>query len=688
MRNQKQKIYITLIIGVTIFISILSILLISLFNSQSNEEYAIENIQIANVSTSTVDIFWKGFSKDDSFKVLYKESNSTGAYKEIVPDNIYIDALYTEGLMFNISLKDLKPLTQYSVEIWESENKISEEEFLTSPIADEIDLPEPLSGQSFMGDWIMVSDSSNTYITRADFEGRWSLDKNLISDDYNIEIYSSSMVKDDNPIESYLISKVNASEQVNCDEITYSGVESAVKSSASKVQIALSKNATDTQYEKCYQDVYCEAQKVGVNPRWALATWMNESNASSYSLSGADFGGTCCAPDYNFQAQLGFFLGLSHDPCNCGSGCTKEEYYCCWANNYYYGTKSKTCDSVSKAYIQTVSFYYFLTVNRFTPSDFNTLLSQLPKPIKSGGNSNLNCGATDPIGVYKNGGDVSDNGDGTTPVDDPDNGGICCALKINNREDFRGDYEDIENKSCSQIWQEGKSIYGGTLQYSVELPSISNRSVCEETWVGACCDNGGELEWVPSTTCSNKTSEYDTYTKCINAGGRDTTINLNFNEGYNFVGINASDSNNPLLASEILSNSSVILVAGFKDGQWNKIMYKEDGEIKGSDFELTKGNGYLITTTDDIQISYTGKSLVEYDWGTETGWQLVSGQSLDPYRYTKSIVLSFDTVDITQVGIWNSSLGKFDYFIYDLQGDEYGDSVRVSDDQGIFVKID
>ena len=686
MRNQKQKIYIALIIGVTLFISIASILLISLFNSQSNKEYAIEDIKIANISVNNTDIFWKGFSNDDGFKVLYKESTSTGAYKEIVPSNIYIDSMYIEGFMFNVDLTGLKASTKYLVEIWNNDKKLFEDSFSSKDIAEEIDLPDPISGESFMGDWMVISDDLNTYITRADFQGRWSLDRNLLKDEYNIEIYSSSTVKDDNPIETYLINKVNAGEQANCDEITYSSIASAVKSNASNVQTALSRNSTETQYKRCYQDVYCESEKAGVNPRWALAIWMNESNASSYDISFADFGSEFSAEDHNFQSQLGFFLNLSHDPCGCGSGCSKEEYYCCWANNYYYGTKSKVCDDVSKAYIQSVSFYYFLTINSFAPSDFNTLLSKLPKPIKSTGNSNISCGTTDPIDVYNNGGDIPDNGGDDN--EDSNTGGICCALKTSNKDSFTGDYEDTENKTCSQIWQAGKSLYGGTLQYSVELSSINDRTTCEKAWSGSCCEDNGELEWVPSTTCSSKVSEYDTYRKCVNAGGEDKTITLDLNKGYNFVGINASDTNDPIVASDILNNQAVILIAGFRDGQWSQIIYKENGEIKGSDFELIKGNGYLITTTTDIKLAYSGKSLVEYDWGTQNGWQFISAKSLDPYNYTKSMVLSFDEVDITQVGIWNTSLGKFDYFIYDLAGDEYGESVKVNDNQGIFVKTD
>jgi hypothetical protein len=682
MKNQKQKIYILLSVGVTIFLTIILILFTTFFNSIHRESYEIENFEIANITAQSVDIFWKGFSEEGDFKVLYKNSIDTGVFKEVDVDNVYTDYFYNDGYMYSASLRDLTPNSEYLIEIWDSARVLKQATFSTFPIKDEINLPKPLSGNSFIADWIKISDEKNTYIVRADLEGRWSLDKNRLSDEYSIEIYSTRWLTENNPLESYLIKEISAAQEANCDQISYS-VDSAVKNAAGRVQTALQMNASDTQYSKCYQDVYCEAEKAGVNPRWALTIWMNESNASSYSLTGADFGGTCCAPDYNFQAQLGFFLGLSHDPCGCGGGCSKEEYYCCWANNYYYGTKSKTCDATSKAYIESVAFYYFLTANQIVPSDFNTILSKLPKPIKGSGTGG-SCGATNPIEVYENDGEIPDNGD-----DDTNTGGICCALKVTGNDKLRGDYENVTNKTCDQIWEEGREIYGGTLEYSVELKGDYERDRCEQWWDGVCCEDNGDYEWVPSVNCRQKASEYSSYTACVQAGGPTSKETIDIEQGHNFVKWGVQDTSNPTKASDLLENPAIIQIAGFHNEAWDQVMYKDNNKLKGSDFELIAGEAYLITSTTDFEIIHEGReSSEEYSWGNKEGWQLVPTDSLDPYSDTKSVVLSFDKVDITQIALWDRDIGAFQYLLYDLSGQEYGESIKLNSSEGVFVKID
>jgi hypothetical protein len=117
-------------------------------------------------------------------------------------------------------------------------------------------------------------------------------------------------------------------------------------------------------------------------------------------------------------------------------------------------------------------------------------------------------------------------------------------------------------------------------------------------------------------------------------------------------------------------------------------MYREDGQLKGQDFNIVRGEAYLITTTSDFNLSYSGRTFTEFSWGNMKGWQYVPAQSLDPYYNTKSVVLSFDTVDVSQVGLWDKELGKFNYYVYDVSGSEFGESVRLNDDYGVFVKID
>ncbi|MDY0084099.1 MAG: hypothetical protein RBR74_13020, partial [Ignavibacteriaceae bacterium] len=425
-----------------------------------------------------------------------------------------------------------------------------------------------------------------------------------------------------------------------------------------------------------------------------LADWIHESNASDYNFPKGslyeDFGVHCCGvPSQNFQAQLGFFLNLSHDACGCGaSGCSKEEYFCCWGNNYLYGNQTKECTDGTTAYVNSFLTYFNMVGAPMCSGGVSVSKCDVPYPIKTNGRS-ISCGAQDPIEIYKDiiaGNDPDpDIEPDDPPVDDVD--GICCALKITGKESLQGDYESISNKTCEEIWEVGRSVYSGRIEYSIEIPN-SSRSSCEKQWGGVCCDNSGEYEWVPSSICSNKASEYSTYDSCMEAGGERVELNLNLEKGNNFTAWILEDSSNPVMASNLLSNSSISLVSGFHNGVWDQIMFKEDGSIKGIDFKLESGEAYLIITSEATDISLSGVKFNSYNWNTSKGWQFVPAGALNPYTNTRDVVLSFEDANISQIAIWKNDLGLFKYFVYDVSGEKFGESESFTEAQGVFVRID
>ena len=687
MKEQKQKIYIIMFSGLVVFITLI-LLLVSNSFSTINKKFEIDQLNIANITTQSAQIFWKGYSKD-GFSLMYKEISDSGIYKEIIPTQIFEDTLY-DGYVYKVDLNELTPNTAYSLEVWGNGELISEHKLTTQSVAAEIMAPEPMSGQSFPFDWIKITDNSRTYITRAGSDGSWSLDKNLISDPYYVEVYSSLTVKEDNIVSKYFNNVAYAAEVANCDEISYGGVASDIKEKSDSIQNILATlqggGGGNPQYKRCYEDVYCEAEKAGVNPRWTLADWTHESNASDYEFPKGslyeDFGVHCCGvPSQNYQAQLGFFLNLSHDPCGCNGSCSKEEYYCCWANNYLYGNQTKSCTDGTWAYLNSLITYY----NMVGKGIYS--VSDLPMPLKTAG-KNVSCGAQDPISIYKdiiNGGGDDGGDSGGDEDDDTQNesGGICCALKITGKDAFQGDYES-SGSDCMDIW-EGKKVYGGTVEYAVKLSS-QTRGSCEKQWTASCCNTSNGYEWLPSNQCSDKVSEYTTYDTCMEAGGEKVNINLTLDKGYNFTSW-IVNSASPLMASDLLNNSSIILVGGFHNGAWDELMYKESG-TKGSDFELVAGQSYLITTTKSTQIELNGVMTDIFNWDTLKGWQFVPAYSVKPFTNTKDVVLSFEDADISQIALWSNDLGKFNYFVYDVTGEDYGESVKFRDSQGIFVKID
>ncbi len=59
--------------------------------------------------------------------------------------------------------------------------------------------------------------------------------------------------------------------------------------------------------EECYNDVIAKAKAAGVSPAFAMAIWLNESNASNYNVSVEDFG-VHSSSVRGFTAQIGKFL--------------------------------------------------------------------------------------------------------------------------------------------------------------------------------------------------------------------------------------------------------------------------------------------------------------------------------------------------------------------------------------------
>jgi hypothetical protein len=256
----------------------------------------------------------------------------------------------------------------------------------------------------------------------------------------------------------------------------------------------------------------------------------------------------------------------------------------------------------------------------------------------------------------------------TEANEEPEDEKVCC---LDSQK-----YTWIDKNSCNNIIR----------KYKTRKTCLEANENPEEEMV--CCLDSNEYQWKEKSSCNNIISKYQTEYSCLQANGREVTLDLDLDKGYNFIAMNASDSSNPLTASKLLQNPAVILVATFKDGVWNKIMYREGEDIKGINFDLEKGKAYLITTTTDFTVTYSGRTFTEFNWDKLKGWQFVPTKALEPYSDTKSVVLNFDVVDVTQMGLWNKELGHFIYYLYTVSGNEYGETVDLDGNQGVFVKID
>jgi hypothetical protein len=78
---------------------------------------------------------------------------------------------------------------------------------------------------------------------------------------------------------------------------------------------------------ECYYDVVNRALAAGIHPGFALIVWLNESNASNYSLSEQDFGINDKSILKNFNKQIERFLGIPGS--NVYTSCANESF---WSN--------------------------------------------------------------------------------------------------------------------------------------------------------------------------------------------------------------------------------------------------------------------------------------------------------------------------------------------------------------------
>lgn len=458
---------------------------------------------------------------------------------------------------------------------------------------------------------------------------------------------------------------------------------------------------------ECYNDVIYRAKKEGVDPAFALTIWLNESGASNYthnaSLIGLieDFGihGQASAPPQNFNAQISYFLKLTYNY-SC-PGLTSWE---AWGNMYRWGSCNEN-DSVKRQigidyYKGIESVYGLVTNGRKLPSQ----VTGLPKSDDGGENPEE--------GGW---GEVS--------------GPLCCALKISNQEKFQGDFENnAEGKTCSDIWKAGRSVYGGTLEYAVQIKDRVE-SACEVQYDGVCCQLQNDIKWYPKQSCSNAIPNITTSSACADlakdaacflrdakyqwlpksigsdfingitsqsqceARNKISTYSLEFKKGINFVGLDFSPAyqTGALLASKLFESSSNIeLVGNFKGYEWKDLLKKSETlPFAGKDFYLEQGRGYLVIASEDTKIEIDGwRDSSQKYVALDEGWNLVGG-SVYGKSYRASTLISNlrnSDIEVDTVAVWSYELGRFNYRKEEAEGETYGEDIKLVNNQGIFLK--
>ena len=515
----------------------------------------------------------------------------------------------------------------------------------------------------------------------------------------NINYFSSNSA-----VTKSLISKVFSSE-INCNQSIPNMTSTAISRDA-YTDLAtrwVSGRGKNYAYE-CYNDAIYRAKVAGVDPAFTLTIWLNESGASNYTFNPdiagliEDFGihGLSTVPMQDFNAQINHFLTLTHKV-TC-EGLTAWE---AWGNYYKWGSCNED-DPIKRedgiAYYKQIEMVYGWVTNGLK---LPSVVTGLPKM------SPLEGDEEEEVLINPK----------------------CCAIKLDNRETFKGDFEnDTSGGSCTDIWKVGREVFDGTIEYVLEIPNKSNRESCEIDYEGACCKLSNGLKWYPKVLCTDILSgitdskSCNTYTgekACFLRDGRyqwlasvigtdsvksissesaclamnDTqSVDINLKRGSNFIGLDFVPvyMGNNLKASNLLTQyPDIQLIAKFGNNKWENILVRDQAvPYAGDDFTLEQSRGYLINVQKDITISLGGwlNPTIEY-YPVNFGWNLVGGQ-----LYSKSLTASKlisdlrgKSIDIDTVSVWSYETGSF-IFRSEEGEDIYGDDFSLDDSIGIFLK--
>lgn len=381
--NSKKHFYIPFFVLATVLL--LSTLFFLAFGiiSQKKEDVPFD-IVVANVTTSSAEIYWK--TKKSLPQVLsYKEKSSTAPYKtkdHITPlsDNLTSSNVYIQ------KIENLHPNETYIFKI-KSGNTIIEKNltFKTLQISDELVLPTIEVGEGPKGTLVLVSTNSGKYMLDTQYHGTWAFDSK--GEKYSTSNYANYTPEEilQSSLNSFMQTKsIYGVQKAYAEEEERSGPEAPANCKVG-IKIAKAQSIPPNQWkvediigrwtyvpnssiegngcaggnysQLCYTDIYCRSLEAGVNPGVVFAVWANESGGSNYArflakqrmgaygrnAQLADFGieYDMEVPHFNLSKQLDWFLEHNTGIAYIGD-CAKDSGYSnldIWGIKFRDGTK-------------------------------------------------------------------------------------------------------------------------------------------------------------------------------------------------------------------------------------------------------------------------------------------------------------------------------------------------------------
>lgn len=695
--------------------------IVILFKGVEKEKILLEqptDVVVVNTSTVSTQIYWKT-NPDQIQRLQYKKETESGLYKTARTNIIDIEIPDKQRIYYT-TLSDLEPNTKYFFRI-ESENRSWDNEysFRTKPIAEELFLPEIATGKTDEKRLLLITVNDEQYLQDTQYHGTWALDTQ--GNDYTIETYANYTRESElkSQLMDIISSPIYAQSGANCQ--TNIQVNVSTSPSKAKVTDILNRWVQSCPLggypEVCYEDVYCRALKYGIDPAFAITIWSNESGGSNYAYvsSVEDFGihNSSSIPVANFDKQIEHFLQNIAVPSYTGNTCvwspdfeqiyepTLDTGVIMWGAKFLTGGCT-TVDQLKQGY------EYMSQINQIYGWYTNKTLTW-PFTVTAKPNA---CSYAN---AYTNTTFNSCNNKGTTtkPPEEPPTTPSSTTRKWLAVTGIGNDGKQISpeldlpceslgwNTYCTCIWNYnikpgeytknaqigetcttgGKVIPTPTQQSPTPQPPTPEEK--------GCCLFNDSVEYTEVKECAGEILENVTERYC-----KENNTRINLLKGVNMfeapLVVNSSQIKIGT-AKELIetSNKEILAVGLFRNDQWEKIVKNENGQIYGTDFNFIPGEVYTVITLEDIEIPIKTITMpYEIEISKLIGWNLVPTSLFkNTSSTTKNILLNTEYSYIKQVAVWNNQQSLFDYTLRDNAGEIFGDSINISKETGIFIKI-
>jgi len=698
--------------------------IVILFKGVEKERILLEqptDVVVVNTSTVSTQIYWKT-NPTQIQRLVYKKATETGLYKTAKTAIIDIE-IPNKQRVYYTTLSDLEPNTEYLFRI-ETNGQKGENEysFKTKPISDEVLLPEITTGKTGKKKLLLITIDGEQYLQDTQYHGTWALDTQ--GGNYIVETYADYTKESE--LKSQLIdiisSPIYAQSGANCK--TNIKVNVSTSPSKAKVTDILNRWVQSCPLggypDECYEDVYCRALKYGIDPAFAITIWSNESGGSNYAYvsSVEDFGihNNPSVPVANFDKQIEYFLKNIAVPSYTGSTCVWnpafEQAYnptlstgvIMWGAKFLTGGCT-TVDQLKQGY------EYMSQINQvygwYTNKTLTWPFTVTAKPNAcSYANAYTNT-------TYNS---CNSKGTTTTPPEEPPTPPSSTTRKWLAVTGIGNDGKRISpevdlpceslgwNTYCTCIWkynikpgeytkdaQIGQTCTVGgkviaTPTTPTPQPPTPQPPVPEEK---GCCLFNDSVEYTEVKECAGEILENVTERYC-----KENNARINLLKGVNMfeapLVVNSSQIKIGT-AKELIetSNKEILAVGLFRNDQWEKIIKNENGQNYGTDFNLVPGEVYVVIALEDIEIPIKTINIpYEIEISKLVGWNLVPTSLFkNTISTTKNILLNTEYSYIKQVAVWNNQQSLFHYTLRDNTGKIFGDSINISQERGIFIKI-